>query len=211
MVGPEDQQRSFYINEDLLTHSSQFFQGALSGGFIEGQTKIVHLSEDDTSVFELFVQYLIRSPFDESNVWSIYDDDDYPYLLVNAYVLGDKLLAQGFKLHVAAIVKNVLIDRAFRMEHFLALVKSAYQLTSKSNGTVLREVLVWSCAKRMQVRSWDNTDKWTEEERRLFLNCGIDEFLLDVLATLCEPSGYPSEPLRDPRWNNTEILTGWES
>ena len=209
IVGPESRKRTFYINEDLLTCNSQYFRAALNGNFSEGQTKIVRLEEDEPSAFERFVRYLIHSPCSGSDdpLWSGLPED-YPSQQVNFYVLGDKLLAEGFKERIATDLKEFLKNELTQMSSFLTLAKSVYQLTSKSGGATIRHVLIWYCAVGMGVQryatGWDTPifipRQWHKDEKELFLNCGIEEFQKDVLDLLCRTSRDPPEP---------EVVSTW--
>ena len=48
----------FVVREDLLTHYSEFFRAALTGGFKEAADKIVTLKDEDPDVFGVFVHWL---------------------------------------------------------------------------------------------------------------------------------------------------------
>ena len=199
IVGPESCERTFYINEDLLTCNSQYFRAALNGNFAEGQTKIVRLEEDDPSAFERFVRYLIYSPCSSS--WCVFPQDS-PSQLVSFYVLGDKLLAEGFKERIATDLKTLLKNERTQMSSILTLAKSVYQLTSKSGGPTIRNVLIWYCAVGMGRQrynmGWDTPSfiprQWNDDEKELFLECGLEDFQKDVLDMLCRTSGDPPEP-----------------
>ena len=237
IVGPESCKRTFYINEDLLTWHSKYFRAALNGNFSEGQTKIVRLEEDDPSAFERFVRFLIQSPCSgrDDELWST-SSEDYPSQLIDFYVLGDKLLAEGFKDRIATDLKDSLKDDTIQMSSLLVLAKSIYQLTSKSGGATIRSVLTWYCAVGMGpsrgTARWDIGDSrvtvvnagwntsaetteswvparwggmaeswgvarprlWHNDEKELFLSCGLEDFQKDVLDVLCRSSGDPLEP-----------------
>lgn len=147
IVGPESCKRTFYINQDLLIWHSEYFRVALNGRFSEGQTKVVRLEEDDPSAFERFVRYLFQNPCSgrDDAPWSM-SSEDYPFHLIEFYVLGDKLLAEGFKQRIAADLKDFLKKDRTQMSALLTLAKSVYQLTSKGTGATMRNVLTWYCA-----------------------------------------------------------------
>ena len=210
IVGPESSKRTFYINEDLLTRNSQYFRAALNGNFSEGQTKNFRLEEDDPSAFERFVRYLIHSPCSGTNdAPSSLFPEDFTSEQVKFYVLGDKLLAEGFKERIATDLKDFMKDEMTQMSSLLTLAKSVYQLTSKSGGATIRNVLTWYCAVGMGCPRYSTGwyspvlmfRQWDKDEKELFLDCGLEEFQKDVLDMLCRTSGDPPEPqLAERSW-----------
>lgn len=196
IVGTHHKQRTFYVNEELLKRHSEYFQGALSGDFIEGQTKSVRLEEDDSSAFDLFARYSFAP--DSCVAWK-----EELLSLVEAYMLGDKLLASGFKDHIAWQLYCRLEARLLPMAEILSLARSIYYLTSRSNGATIRDVLAWYTADNMRERkvcTWappaGPTWNWTYEERDLFLSSELDRFRVDAMIMMCHPSKRPSAIMR---------------
>ena len=78
--------------EKVLTHCSPFFNAALNGNFLEGNSKALSLPEDDPVGFEMWATWLSlgrRANFIDDNS----DEED----CVRAWKLGDKLACPAFK------------------------------------------------------------------------------------------------------------------
>ena len=59
-VGEDDEMKTFFVHHGLLTQNSSFFTTALKSPWKEAQEQIVELPEDDTDVFELYLQWLYQ-------------------------------------------------------------------------------------------------------------------------------------------------------
>lgn len=75
------------LHEAILAAGSTFFKAALNSPFKEGIERKVTLADEDNLVFQLFVLYLHTRTFHTNEIG----------LLLQAYVLGDKLGAPNFK------------------------------------------------------------------------------------------------------------------
>lgn len=58
VVGPE--KKSFALPIDLLSYYSPVFDRAFYGNFIEVQTQVMELPEDDVENFEILVDYIFH-------------------------------------------------------------------------------------------------------------------------------------------------------
>ena len=86
-VGTGDAQQSFSLHQDLLIQKSEFFKSALHEYFSAGKTKSVTLEDENPELFDQFAKHLYTgkippTPFENQ---------------IQAYLLGEKLLATDFK------------------------------------------------------------------------------------------------------------------
>jgi hypothetical protein len=86
------------VHKDLLCQKSPYFSAAANDCWKEGQEGRVPLSDDDPAAFALYVQWLYRgrifSARDMSDTGGNQEEID---LLVEAFVLGEKLQDRDFK------------------------------------------------------------------------------------------------------------------
>ncbi|KAF2122087.1 hypothetical protein BDV96DRAFT_640152 [Lophiotrema nucula] len=57
-VGDEASAQSFYVHQDLICASSEFFERALNGDWQEAEDKCVKLPDDEPKVFENYINWL---------------------------------------------------------------------------------------------------------------------------------------------------------
>jgi hypothetical protein len=117
LVGESEE--PFVVHEHLLTHHSEFFRAALTGGFKESKDKVVKLHETDPFIFECFVHWLYYQRFpsaskgdDETLVqsWEATSEDGILTTnLIKMYILADSRI-------VPALQRQV-VDRLFRRIH----------------------------------------------------------------------------------------------
>lgn len=94
LVGKEE--KVFHVNEAFLTERSKFFKKAMNSKWLEGQTKVVRLVEDDPDIFEIYINlvYTGRLPiFDNATTMRNLPkmiEDGYSQLS-HLYVLAEKL------------------------------------------------------------------------------------------------------------------------
>ncbi|MCJ1403139.1 hypothetical protein MMC11_006362 [Xylographa trunciseda] len=56
VVGPKE--RSYIIHKGILCKHATYFEAALSEGFLESKTMIIHLDEEDPKIFDIFINWL---------------------------------------------------------------------------------------------------------------------------------------------------------
>ncbi|OQE22667.1 hypothetical protein PENFLA_c012G04784 [Penicillium flavigenum] len=124
----------FHIHKSLICTSSLFFQKAMSGPWKESKEQTLELPEDNPQAFALYSHWLYFGKFpviDEGNNHS----KEY-YDLVNAYVLGGKLLDVKFQNSAidAIVEKSSAPDPhdGKRYYPFGALISHAYNSTTES-------------------------------------------------------------------------------
>ncbi|KAF2493991.1 hypothetical protein BU16DRAFT_61435 [Lophium mytilinum] len=96
-VGKEGKEVRIY--EGLLTYHSSYFAAALSGSFIEGQTKVIELKEDEVEVFSAFHCWIYTGRLHPSRESPLSRDaykaptsserNDLYLLLAKIFVFGD--------------------------------------------------------------------------------------------------------------------------
>lgn len=99
LVGPEDGHKEFIVHKALLCASSQFFERAFSGSFVEGQTQEMKLPEENPQLFRYFVDWLYmgktyprsRLAALAAKIWTV----DLFWLKV--YSLADRIMCPGLQ------------------------------------------------------------------------------------------------------------------
>ena len=153
IVGDSDNQRTFHIHSDLLKQNSEYFKVCLNSQFREGRTKHVTLEDDDAEVFHLFVQWLYEGEYNVKKARSVENggcEEMYYRFHAEAYALGNKLVAPGFKTYVVQKLVRVLerYDEV-SMTTLLEMTETVYRGTSEEDVNEMRVVLATYCASRM--------------------------------------------------------------
>ena len=187
-VGSITKQQSFTVHEDLLLRESEYFRIALKSQFIEGQTKTFCLVEDDPQAFDLFVQYLYTGSYSmPEKLFEGHSDPEKLWLKAQAkaYLLGDKLIAFGFRTMVIQNLDAQLRKTPPTMRMLLETAEQIYENASAADAIAIKGVLADHCAERMgQVGALGTSPVWTREERTELVACGRTEFIIDVLGNV---------------------------
>lgn len=205
IAGKGPTQKTFYAHRECLVNSSEYFQTALNSNFAEAQNHIVRLEEDDPEAVWLFTMWQYGSIGETLDPENAKKDASIPSQMddillqhVNAFVLGNKLVAAGFKNELLRSLHEYLVTRSrslFSMQTLVAAARNAYEGTSTEDGWQIRKFLAMYCATRLgydqEVRNHHNQPRaehpWTQEERRELTTSGVDEFVADVLGeALCK-------------------------
>lgn len=85
--------RSFTVHSDHLTSRSLFFKKALSGNWSEAQQRIIELPEDESDIFELYLQcvYGHEMSVEPAPVPKDYKGVEEQIEIAKLYVLAEKL------------------------------------------------------------------------------------------------------------------------
>ncbi|PVH69459.1 hypothetical protein DL98DRAFT_598630 [Cadophora sp. DSE1049] len=67
-VGASNETRTFKIHKDILCEKAPHFDTLFNGPFLEGQTQVAVLDEDDPDAFELFVSWVYQSEIEMTNM-----------------------------------------------------------------------------------------------------------------------------------------------
>ncbi|PPJ57490.1 hypothetical protein CBER1_09935 [Cercospora berteroae] len=111
-VGASPSQR-FYADEAMIRKSSKFFDAALNKEWKEGQERIVNLPETQPAAFNVYLNWLTTGKL------HVHDQPETAAgtrqintKLVEAYVLGDKILDVDYKDHVCdTLARDSLMPR----------------------------------------------------------------------------------------------------
>lgn len=96
LVGPYGTEHT--VHKDLLCNKSPFFSAAVNDHWKEGQEGRVPLPNDDPAVFALYIQWIYRGRiFSRQDMGDTGGNQQEIKLLVDAFVLGEKLQDQDFK------------------------------------------------------------------------------------------------------------------
>jgi hypothetical protein len=143
-IGPG--KHKYRIHKALLTHHSEYFQKALTGPWKEATERSVALDDVKPHIFDIFVQWIYTGKLPASrNEWrklrmdsgaipKPLDDDLFVTAMVEAYVFGDRFLADVFRRAVNNyIVDFVVKDGEDHPSWFYAL-NLAYSNLPEDNG-----------------------------------------------------------------------------
>lgn len=191
--------KQFLIHKNLLLgHASDFFTAALCGQFVEAQTDIIILPEEEPAAFELFVDWLYRGRIPDIPVkdgWgnlSFKAMETEGFLDVEAtyhdlYYMAEKWCIVALKTHI--------MDRIRRF-HFLtdttvhpSLIEAGYVNTAE--GSTMREYLSRAGAFALKYPSSDYV-----LGIRNHLQSSSQDFLLDVLGIFRD--GLDVHAIKDP-------------
>ncbi|OCL08415.1 hypothetical protein AOQ84DRAFT_40631 [Glonium stellatum] len=102
----------FYVHEDLICSSSEFFRNAINGGWRKSDDRVIQLANDPPDAFGLYIQWLYtkRIPSGDFENTKSLIEQEYAQLGV-AYVLGEKLQDLAFK--------NAIIDALIEVTDIL--------------------------------------------------------------------------------------------
>jgi len=96
LVGPDKFQHT--VHKDLLCQKSPYFSAAANDCWKEGQEGRVPLPDDDPAAFVLYVQWLYRGRiFSSQDIGDTGGNREEINLLIEAFILGEKLQDQNFK------------------------------------------------------------------------------------------------------------------
>lgn len=112
-VGPKDEEVTWILPKELLTHDSDFFKAAFNGTFAEAKSRSISMPEDNPKAFRLFVQWLYFRDI------TLYDVSEW----LEAWILGDKLGNIAFrdcamtilvKKHEEMFIRSTTVATAYR-------------------------------------------------------------------------------------------------
>lgn len=194
LVGPE--QEEFAIHNTLLCAASRFFERALEGTFIEGQTQEVKLPEEHPEVFAFLVDWLYIGGYDHAYPSVLrshqqYFKDEY-YL--NVYRMADRLMIPGLQILAYFRIKDTfakkaatLPSRGFLHSLFSEEAPSAIQMH------VVEHAAYWllkSSNKEERARLFTSHDRFGTEmalamirSQARMLTCSHPEDVVDFIGT----------------------------
>jgi hypothetical protein len=109
LVGTHEPRR-FTVHENIVKAISEFVRLALRGDWAEASSRIIPLPEDEPAVFSVYQHWLYNGLIHTSRQGtntSAESDEEYE-LLLEAYILGEKILDIAFKNSVmGALVEKV--------------------------------------------------------------------------------------------------------
>ncbi|KAF2197419.1 hypothetical protein GQ43DRAFT_424653 [Delitschia confertaspora ATCC 74209] len=105
VIGPKS--TKFRLHRSLLTQHSSYFRAALTGPFLESVTQTIELPDLHVNIFSLFVTWLYTG-----SITPVPFKDGKPayYILLNLYILADRLCTEGLRNSVVDLVAR-LADR----------------------------------------------------------------------------------------------------
>ncbi|KAF2486836.1 hypothetical protein BDY17DRAFT_308207 [Neohortaea acidophila] len=167
-------ERMFFIHEGVLDREGTFFYSALRKCWQEGKRRLIELPKDDPESFRLYAQWLYTH-----EIYVNKPDGDKNYaILIDLYLLGDKILDREFQdcitdaLHAAT--RDAVVDPEQGVVRtypdFEETIDTLYRNTPK--GDPMRRLMV-----NLYVQNGDKT--WLEAEADV-----NHEFLADVAIAL---------------------------
>ncbi|EEP82809.1 predicted protein [Uncinocarpus reesii 1704] len=134
----------WHLHESLLCEASLFFKAAIHSSFREGKEKKVGLPEEKNHIFALFVQWIYSGTF------AVHGMD----LLIETYLLGDRLLATDF----SKLVITKIFD-ASKWQTFTA-VQAVYVGENTTRSCPLRRLVVDTIAYSLLSGTGFSQDGW---------------------------------------------------
>jgi hypothetical protein len=139
LVGSEEQ--SFMVHQDLICDKSRFFKAACSDHWREGQDRVVRLPNIDPIAFKAYCGWVYSGELPKNTCTptsSVGDKVDEQRLLVDLYILGDKL----DDLQMRNQANSQLLDTMHRQRMLCnpGTLKRVYASTPP--GSLLRRMLV---------------------------------------------------------------------
>ena len=179
IVGEGASVATWYLPKALLVGHSPFFTAALQGHFVEASTLRITLPEDDPSIFNTFVQWLLGyfkrikgRPLSE---------------LAASWSLGDKLDCQKYQDHV---MLHLMRHHRKNVVH-PTTIKTAYDKTVP--GSKLRLYLISTF---LHDSNAEGIFPYSDDERQMFEE--LDEFARDVFKEILTRSRASfTDPWRD--------------
>jgi hypothetical protein len=106
-----DAPKKFTVHESIVKARSEFVCLALRGDWVEASSRVIPLPEDEPALFSVYQHWLYNGLIHTSRQGmstSAAESDEEYELLVEAYILGEKILDVAFKNSVMdAIVEKV--------------------------------------------------------------------------------------------------------
>ncbi|KAF9701864.1 hypothetical protein EKO04_000819 [Ascochyta lentis] len=184
MVGKGEKQQKYIVHEQLLTTRSLFFKKAMSGDWIEAKERIVKLPEDDSSVFNIYIDLLYTNKItvipdsgsgdatggQEQNIFACLKEQNS---LASLYVLAEKLQDIDAKNKtLAAMVASAFEKRSDGVMYSPGpdTIRTIYEGTPP--GCLLRKLLV-------DIYTSKATDQWIEKCKDW-----PDEFMRELLISV---------------------------
>ncbi|KAF2435920.1 hypothetical protein EJ08DRAFT_570120, partial [Tothia fuscella] len=132
-VGPQKIRHQIY--KGLLCHYSEYFRGALKGGFKQSESGLVALVHAEEKIFQAFHQWLMMG--------SLTDQDDqlsvrrHSKFLIDVYVFGDA--------HGIPLLKNAVLDvilRDFNVAHTVPTTWIGYIYGNTTKNDELQKLIL---------------------------------------------------------------------
>lgn len=141
LVGVE--KKLFSVHEKLIRASSQFFDKAMSGAWLESAHRTIQLPEDEAEIFGIYVHWLYYGTLPVCcNDSGLPENQEY-LKIVKAYTLGDKLMDTKFQnAAIDAIIEKSIsaASDGNRWYPVAEVVEFAYNNTLDSSSCLLAMV-----------------------------------------------------------------------
>ncbi|PPJ52863.1 hypothetical protein CBER1_11312 [Cercospora berteroae] len=161
---------TFAIHKQLLAAKSEFVRLALQGNWREAKAGVISLPDDDPKTFEVYQAWLYdRKIYTDLWVDGIHDKESRQ--LMNAWVLGDKLLDTDFK----DALMDALVGRLRDTQAFAGLRLATSFIYSKTpDGSAPRRLLT-------DIYTYHGASWWVDE----VMHSGLQEtYAVDFLKDL---------------------------
>lgn len=161
IVGTTPQQK-FLIHEGVLGTSSEFIRLALRGEWKEATERTIPMPDDDPAVFSVYQSWLYSSRFvTRSDDTTSATDPEYK-VLVQAYILGEKLMDQNFKDSVA----DALVEKFQDFRHFDTSLAAIKRFDTSLPGLVFSSTPPGSPLRRLWLEFYFNfgAAEWVDSE-----------------------------------------------
>ncbi|KAK5119280.1 hypothetical protein LTR85_007636 [Meristemomyces frigidus] len=154
VVGVGDDEKTFYIHQNIVKDHSDFFAAALNKGWKEAEDGIVRLPTEVLAHFELFARFVYFGKIYAAKAKADSEDDEAhatrvgveAHVLFDCWIMGDRLMAVSFKDAVHDAITQLIRDERLIPVDFQ---NSVYPKTAGPNSLrrLLVDVAVWGWAK----------------------------------------------------------------
>ncbi|KAF2122075.1 hypothetical protein BDV96DRAFT_627241 [Lophiotrema nucula] len=158
-VGKEPDQKTFLASEVVLTSKSEFFKRAMSGKWVESETRVVNLPNDDARVFGLWIHFAYTQQIPIMEVPSFLPWDQLNLQLLwtkNTTTLVDCTCSNAVVLAILALSQTKDSEKGWILPS-KDTVKMIYEGTIEGNAARRLVVDIWVYARLGSVLAASDT------------------------------------------------------
>ncbi|KAI4720808.1 hypothetical protein E4T48_02922 [Aureobasidium sp. EXF-10727] len=180
----------FTVQKALLCNSSTYFEAALNGPFIEGQTQTINLDDEDPTIFRTYVAWLYQGQLNSQDIErALEDPQDFGQHIAELIVFADKRVVRELKNDAISMLLSYLYRNGLAA---LDVINCIYGMPRTREVTHLRWLLA-------------NEEVWHGQRLEKNIKHWKSEFLAEIIRiyksfegrscvrVLCDKSFEPGE------------------
>ncbi|KAI4725320.1 hypothetical protein E4T49_06916 [Aureobasidium sp. EXF-10728] len=158
----------FTVQKALLCGSSTYFEAALNGPFIEGQSQTINLDDEDPTIFRTYVAWLYQGQLNSQDIErALEDPQDFGQHIAELIVFADKRVVRELKNDAISMLLSYLYKNGLAA---LDVISRIYDMPKSREVTYLR----WYLA---------HEEVWHGQRLERNINHWKPEFLADIIKT----------------------------